>query len=318
MRLHIIGKLLKMKYLKLIRWPNLLIIAITMLLVRYAIIWPHLGNVGSEAMVPLHVFLILVLASVLTAASGYIINDLFDTDVDSINKPEKMLIGREIRFSTARQLYWILVSTTILLAAYLGYVVQSWRLSVVIIMMNGLLWFYSKRYKRMNLVGNVVIAFASSLSLIIVWLTDFLSLTGKPQLFAVASLLFPKITGTLLVYTLFSFLTSMIREMVKDIEDVEGDKRYGCRSFAVVAGVESARMMAIGLNVILLIMILVWQYVLWQINNFYAFSFLFIVVINAVATLYQLYFAKEKSNYSRVSFLLKVLMVSGLASMVFL
>lgn len=307
-----------MKYIKLIRWPNLLIIAATMVLVRYTIIWPHLGVVGSEAMVPLHVFLVLVLASVFAAASGYVINDLFDTDVDSVNKPNKMLIGKEIRFSTARQLYWILVAVTILLAAYLGYVVQSWRLSVVIVMMVGLLWFYSKRYKRMNLVGNLVIALASSLSLVIVWLTDFLFLTNNPQVFAEASALFPKITGTLLVYTFFSFITSMMREMVKDIEDVEGDARYGCRTFPVVAGVESARMMTMGLNGILVIMILVWQYVLWQINNYYAFSFLFIVVIIALVNLYQLFFAKEKSSYSHISILIKVLMITGLASMVFL
>ena len=122
-----IGKHLKMNYIKLIRWPNLLIIAATMLLVRYTIIWPHLHIVGSEAMVPLHIFMLLVLASVFTAASGYVINDLFDTDVDSVNKPNKMLIGKEIRFSTARQFYWILVAVTILMAAYLGFAVQSWR-----------------------------------------------------------------------------------------------------------------------------------------------------------------------------------------------
>ena len=307
-----------MNYIKLIRWPNLLIIAATMLLVRYTIIWPHLHIVGSEAMVPLHIFMVLVLASVFTAASGYVINDLFDTDVDSANKPNKVLIGKEMRFSTARQFYWILVAVTILMAAYLGFAVQSWRLSVVIVMMVGLLWFYSKRYKRMNLVGNLVIAAASSLSLVIVWLTDFFYLTGKPQLFAEASALFPKITGTLFVYTMFSFLTSMMREMVKDIEDVEGDARYGCRTFPVVAGVDSAKMMTMGLNVILLIMIGVWQYVLWQINNYYAFSYLFIVDIIALTTLYQIYIAKEKSNYSRISFLIKVLMVSGLASMAFL
>ncbi|HQO49819.1 MAG TPA: UbiA family prenyltransferase, partial [Bacteroidales bacterium] len=93
-----------MKYIQLIRWPNLVIIAATMLLVRYFVVWPGLSPFGADAITPVPLFLLLVLSFVLLAAAGYVINDIADTDVDSINKPNKVLVGRSISFKNAYNL----------------------------------------------------------------------------------------------------------------------------------------------------------------------------------------------------------------------
>ncbi len=307
-----------MNFLRLIRWPNLLIIAATMFLVRYSIVWPGLSPFGPEAITPMPLFILLVGAFMLIAAAGYIINDLSDTDVDSINKPDKMMIGKMISFRNANSLYLILNGFVVLIAAFLGYKLQSWRLTLILLMMIGLLYFYSRRYKRMNLIGNIVVAVASSMSLIIVWLTDFFYLSRREGLFEEASVSFPTITALLMAYTLFSFLTSMIREMVKDVEDVQGDTRYGCQTFPVVAGVRAARIFLLLMSVILLVLMFLWQYNLYLKTFYTAAIVLFVSDFLAVYLIILLARAREKQQFHYISGVVKLLMVSGLISLLFL
>ncbi len=307
-----------MNFLRLIRWPNLLIIAATMFLVRYSIVWPGLSPFGPEAITPMPLFILLVGAFMLIAAAGYIINDLSDTDVDSINKPDKMMIGKMISFRNANSLYLILNGFVVLIAAFLGYKLQSWRLTLILLMMIGLLYFYSRRYKRMNLIGNIVVAVASSMSLIIVWLTDFFYLSRREGLFEEASVSFPAITALLMAYTLFSFLTSMIREMVKDVEDVQGDTRYGCQTFPVVAGVRAARIFLLLMSVILLVLMFLWQYNLYLKTFYTAAIVLFVSDFLAVYLIILLARAREKQQFHYISGVVKLLMVSGLISLLFL
>lgn len=307
-----------MNFLRLIRWPNLLIIAATMFLVRYSIVWPGLSPFGPEAITPMPLFILLVGAFMLIAAAGYIINDLSDTDVDSINKPDKMMIGKMISFRNANSLYLILNGFVVLIAAFLGYKLQSWRLTLILLMMIGLLYFYSRRYKRMNLIGNIVVAVASSMSLIIVWLTDFFYLSRREGLFEEASVSFPAITALLMAYTLFSFLTSMIREMVKDVEDVQGDTRYGCQTFPVVAGVRAARIFLLLMSVILLVLMFLWQYNLYLKTFYTAAIVLFVSDFLAVYLIILLARAREKQQFHYISGVVKLLMVSGLITLLFL
>lgn len=307
-----------MNFLRLIRWPNLLIIAATMFLVRYSIVWPGLSPFGPEAITPMPLFILLVGAFMLIAAAGYIINDLCDTDVDSINKPDKMLIGKTISFRNANSLYLILNGFVVLIAVFLGFKLQSWRLTLILLMMIGLLYFYSRRYKRMNLIGNIVVAVASSMSLIIVWLTDFFYLSKREGLFEEASVSFPAITALLMAYTMFSFLTSMIREMVKDVEDIEGDTRYGCQTFPVVAGVGAARIFLLIMSGILLVLMSLWQYNLYLKTFYTAAIVLFSSDCLAVYLIILLARAKEKQQFHYISGVVKLLMVSGLISLFFL
>ena len=307
-----------MNFLRLIRWPNLLIIAATMFLVRYSIVWPGLSPFGPEAITPMPLFILLVGAFMLIAAAGYIINDLSDTDVDSINKPDKMMIGKMISFRNANSLYLILNGFVVLIAAFLGYKLQSWRLTLILLMMIGLLYFYSRRYKRMNLIGNIVVAVASSMSLIIVWLTDFFYLSRREGLFEEASVSFPAITALLMAYTLFSFLTSMIREMVNDVEDVQGDTRYGCQTFPVVAGVRAARIFLLLMSVILLVLMFLWQYNLYLKTFYTAAIVLFVSDFLAVYLIILLARAREKQQFHYISGVVKLLMVSGLITLLFL
>ena len=307
-----------MKYIQLIRWPNLVIIAATMLLVRYFVVWPGLSPFGADAITPVPLFLLLVLSFVLLASAGYVINDIAVTDVDSINKPNKVLVGRSISFKNAYNLYYFLNGLVVAISLFLGYMLHSWRLSMIILMMIGLLWFYSKKYKRMNLIGNVVVAFASSMALMIVWLSDFFYLSLQPELFADASDAFPAITTTLMAYTLFSFLTSLIREMVKDLEDMEGDKRFGCKTFPVVAGKKTAKLAVIAVGFILFILIAYWQFVLFQKTFFLTVGALVVTNTILLYIMLRLFKSEEKEDFRFVANAAKLLMISGMISMLFL
>lgn len=307
-----------MKYIKLIRWPNLVIIAVTMFLVRYFVVWPGLSPFGTDAIAPIPLFLLLVLSFVLLAAAGYVINDIADIDVDSINKPDKVLVGRTISFKNAYNFYYLLNGLVVVISLVLGIILKSWRLSMIILMMIGLLWFYSKKYKRMNLIGNVVVAFASSMALMIVWLCDFFYLSLQPELFTNASDAFPAITTSLLAYTLFSFLTSLIREMVKDLEDMEGDKRFGCKTFPVVAGKNTAKLSVIAVGFILFFLIAYWQFVLFQKTFFLAAGALVATNIILLYILLRLFKSEEKEDFRFVANAAKLLMISGMISMLFL
>ncbi len=307
-----------MKYLKFFRWPNLVIILFTMIFVRYCVIWPPLRQLGPEALMPWLEFLLLVVSFVLIAAGGYVINDLSDTDVDSLNKPDKMLIGSAISFKKANYIYLMINILVAVLAVALAFLLKSWRLGLIILMMVGLLWFYSKRYKRIMLIGNLVVATASSMSIVIVWLAQFFYLALHQNLFVEASLRFQLIFEPLIAFTVFAFLASFIREIVKDIEDIQGDKRFGCQTFPVVFGLRAARWLALLLLLLMITLLISWQYKLICNGRILMAWSLAIVLIISVIAWFKIARAKEKRKFHQASLWLKAVMASGIASMLFL
>lgn len=307
-----------MKYLQLIRWPNLLIMAGSMLLIRFFLIVPQLQSTGIDAATSPLVFSFLVAAVLLIAAGGFVINDIFDADVDGVNKPEKQLVGKSINLHIAQKMYWSSTTLGLLLGIYIGYAIESWRVSLIFIVMAGMMWFYSKRYKRMVLIGNFVVAFSTGMVLLIVWLVEFFALQIDYQVFAQAMRVYPQITGLVMAYTLFAVLTNVSRELIKDIEDVKGDKRFGCRTYPVVYGETQAKNLSIGLMVILLFMIGFWQYILHAQGAMGSYKFLFIADALCAVAIIRVTVASDKKHFKQASFILKMVMLSGLISILFL
>jgi 4-hydroxybenzoate polyprenyltransferase len=305
-------------YLKLIRWPNLLIMAVTMFLVRFYLVMPPLEMVDVALVSDILSFSLLVLAMLLMSAGGYVINDIFDMDIDSVNRADEMIIGKRIKLTTAKLLYWILNLVALGIMIFLSISMSNWQLLIIMLMLAGLLWFYSERYKRQILVGNLVVAFVASAGITIVWLFEFFNLQKDAAVFVEASRAMPLMSGLVFAYVLFAFLSTIVREVVKDIEDMEGDRRFGCRTFPVVYGEVPARNLAAGLLIILIIMIGFWQYILFLKDMKAAFSVLFIALGIGLAALIRLAFADKTEHYATTSALLKLLMLAGILSIVFL
>ncbi|MBJ6110953.1 geranylgeranylglycerol-phosphate geranylgeranyltransferase [Hymenobacter sp. BT523] len=199
----------------LVRWPNLLIMLLCMALVRAGLLLPQ-APLRESLLAPR--FGALVLAALLVAAAGYIINDYYDVKIDAINRPDRLVVGRVVNRRKAMLAHMLLSGAGVLLAGWLHPVLGLVTLGTAL-----LLWGYSARFKRVALVGNASIA---TLTAALVLLPELQWQLARHDSHSVV---WP--------YALAAFLLTMVREIVKDVEDMKGDAQHGCRTLPLVWGV---------------------------------------------------------------------------------
>jgi len=249
-----------MWFLRLIRWPNLVIILLTQILLRYSVIAPFLQSDAANLQFSTPGFILLVLATILIAAAGYIINDFFDQEIDRINKPEKMIIGTHISSRRAKTLYRVLNTVAILLGFIASYTSGSFSLGLIFPLIAAMLWIYSARHKRRFFSGNLVVSFLSAMVVLIVWLFEYTAIINSGQDISGHV----KTIGVVVwFYAAFAFLVSMVREIVKDIEDVKGDAEAACKTLPLKAGIQFAKIVAIAITIITMLLLALGQYLLF-------------------------------------------------------
>jgi 4-hydroxybenzoate polyprenyltransferase len=202
----------------LVRWPNLAIMLLSLVLVRGPLLQPG-QPLGAVLLAPR--FGLLVLAALLVAAAGYIINDYYDVKIDAINRPTRLVVGRLLGRRQAMLAHVVLSGVGVALALAL-----SWRLGFVTLGAALLLWGYSARFKRLPLVGNLTIG---ALTAALVLLPELQSLTSQKAVW---------------LYALAAFLLTVVREIVKDIEDMRGDAQHDCHTLPLVWGVARSKWVA--------------------------------------------------------------------------
>lgn len=233
-------------FLKLIRIQNLLIIAFTQYAVRWCLVYPMI-KVGSsyyELQLTEFQFFLLVLATVMIAAAGYIINDYFDVRIDKVNKPERMVIDKGVKRRVAIGAHTLINILAIAIALYVSYIIGSWRLVLVFFICAGGLWFYSTTFKRQFLVGNLIIATFTALVPLITVVYELIPIYRK-YLPIEENLSFMSIWEYVIALSFFAFITTLLREIIKDIEDVDGDKEFGCKTMPIVIGIPATKNVAI-------------------------------------------------------------------------
>lgn len=307
-----------MIYIKLIRWPQLMMMAFSMLLVRNMIIIPRLTEAGLAPATATLEFSLLVLAVLLIAAAGFVTNDLFDRETDSINQPEQMIIGRYIGNNEAIMLIRLLNVLGNLSGFFVAWKLSNWQFALIFPVMTGLLWFYSSRYKRMVLTGNIVISFAVAMVIIIVWLFDFFALRADAVLFSRALPALPAITGLVMAYALFSFLLNFISEIIADILHLPGDTKMGFRTFPAVYGQLPAKNLGIGLVTTLVFMLGFWQLILFKVGLIAALGAMFSITALTIVLLIQLALTHQAKGFKAVLLLLRLINIAGIISIVFL
>lgn len=226
-----------MSYLRLIRWQNLLFLAILVWVMEKWVCVPVLDAAMFGEVLPWWVLWLLLLAVVLTAAAGYVINDYFDVKIDRINRPDKLIVTRTISKDQAMWLYRILAVAGVIAGLLTAWVVRSWALATIFLLTPGLLWFYSSSYKRQLVLGNLIVSLVSALPPLLVGLTN---VAWLHRLFPEIITYLP-ISHDLLAWTagfsLFAFLMTWIREIVKDLQDQNGDRELECHTMPIVCGV---------------------------------------------------------------------------------
>jgi 4-hydroxybenzoate polyprenyltransferase len=224
-----------MHFFKLIRPINLAIIALTMYGVRYYILNSNSFQKVDDNWID---FLLLVVSTVLIAAGGNIINDYFDVKADRINKPEKLIITKHIERRWAILTHWIFNGIAFSIAIFLSIKYQSlWYVLVHLASINAL-WFYSMYFKRKVLIGNFMIATLTALIplLVLIYFQVGNSYATEHSEFIPESWTAMIDYSLIYLLTFFAFIQNIAREIVKDAEDIEGDKLIYVKSLPMLIG----------------------------------------------------------------------------------
>jgi len=299
-------------FLRLIRWPNLVFIILTQVLFEFCIYRSVYVN-----HVPEHntfQFVMLVAASVFIAAGGYIINDYFDINIDLVNKPDKMVLDKRLSRRWALAWHLIFSAAGIICTAIAVNFFSRWYLVVANIVCVILLWFYSSRFKKDLLIGNIIVSLLTAWTILIVFLSKY-SLQnafgnvdpGQVRLFRFA-----------ILYAGFAFIISLIREAVKDIEDMPGDEKFGCKTMPVIWGVNATKVyVTVWLTIITVVLLVTQFYVLqfrWWLAVIYCFAFITLPLLYIFRKLIR---AQSTQDYHQLSNYTKGVMLTGILSMLF-
>ena len=307
------------KYLKLIRIQNLLMVPLTMYLLRYGIIEPLLlygysPNLGQELALqfPNKLFHIIVLINVLLGAAGYVINDYFDRKIDSINRPQSVIIGNTVHRRFAIILHSLFNGIAVLLAFYVSYYYKKPIIAITYIMIAGIFWLYSTTYKKQFLIGNLIVAMGTAMIPLQVAYFELITLNAAyGDLLLLHELSFKIIFYWLAAFAVFAFLVNLLREIIKDIEDFEGDSSYGCNTLPVIAGIKTAKIVSLVLafSTLWLLSFLYFKFLNDAVSKWYltiAVGFPLLLISFLIVR------AKTVKNYTIISWLVKIIMLTGI------
>ena len=304
-------------FLGLIRGLNLLFIALTQALFYYFILIPIFNDAGLKPFLHQTLFLVLVIASVFIAAAGYIINDYFDLNIDQVNKPHKMVVEKVIKRRWAIVWHLSLSAIGVLLSFYIGWKVNNILIGFANLLCVALLWFYSTTFKRKLLIGNVVISLLSAWVVLVLYFAEwsrFLNNRIKSEeLYAMT-----RIFRFAFLYAGFAFIISLIREVVKDIEDMPGDAKYGCRTMPIVWGVHLTIVFVSTWLVVLIASLGIIQFYVLQFRWWWSALYcLVLIILPLVYILRKLFVAKTTEDFHQLSSIIKLVMLTGILSMAF-
>lgn len=269
--------------LKLTRFWNLLIIGLAQYFTAF-----YLLNLKENIFFDLR-FFFLTTSTILVAAAGYIINDYYDVKIDFINKPERVVIGKSItrRFAI---LFHVVLSC---MGIFIG-LILSFKIAAINVLSVFLLWLYSNNLKRLPFIGNLTVAFLTGLSIYIV---NVFFATGNPLV---------------IIYASFSFFMTLVREIIKDMEDLKGDNTFGCRTLPIIWGVRKTKLLIYTILSLFSITVLL-------LNQFYAglpiYYFLVFLFVPLTWLLIRLIRADTIKDYAWLSNFCKIIMLLGILSM---
>lgn len=272
-------------YLKMIRALNLFMVGLTQYITAIFLVG---NNREWQEILTDKGFFLMVSATIIITSAGYLINDYYDVKIDYVNKPDRVKVGRILKRR------WVIAGHTALnlLGIAIGFYI-----SPVIGMINFFaaffLWLYSNLLKRLPFVGNFVIAM----------------LTGT-TLFLVGEY-FGEREYLVITYAVFAGFITLIREIIKDMEDMKGDERFGCKTLPIIWGIANTK------KFIYLLIILFGITVVLMIS-----SISVVLPVALTVTLIFLIFALAKADtireYHRLSTYCKVIMLLGVISMIWI
>ncbi len=306
----------------LIRWKNLLIILCTQMLIWACVILPASRTwegLPPLLLTPFH-FSLITISTLLIAAAGYIINDYFDIRIDMINKPDKMVLEKKIPRRMAIVMHTVFNLLGITLAWYVAHQRSAYEWLTVQILVTFLLWLYSTKFKQQFMIGNVVVALLTALTILtLVVYEPAMHVFLKKPIFEkeAAGFLHLNPLWLLGVYAYFAFILTWIREIVKDMEDLKGDMQEGCDTMPIRWGLKTTTHFTQLLSVLAILPLLLSSYCLIATHNYTLGIYTFIALVIPLAV--WIYFLNKQSStrhYARQSTAIKLIMVAGIGSLI--
>ena len=296
-----------MKYLKLIRYQNLLMLAFMQLVFRYLFL--------AQSYVDLALtdfnYILLVIATICIAAGGYVINNIMDQDTDEIAKPQNRVVGVSISETVAYNWYIGLTIVGVGIGFYLSNVIYKPTFASMFILVATLLYMYATSFKQIPVLGNVVVALMLSTSIIIIGLFDILPAIDMDNRFRMKEAF-----DILMHYAIFAFIINLIREIVKDMEDMDGDYQSGINTLPITIGVQKTKII-VGVLTVISIGILAY-YVnsnLFELD--YVVYYAMILIVGPLIYFgVKLLNATTKKEFHHLSLVLKIILFFGILSVV--
>ena len=307
---------------KIIRWKNLVIISLSQIFIKFFFIdfFIQKDQLLNEN------FVILLIVTILIAASGYIVNDIYDYNLDQINKPEKVVLGKFLKSRDAIIIYMMFNCLAIVLSIFLCMKIEQEIYILVFLLIIYCLWLYSKKLKKYKTIGNILIAFFISLSILNVPLFSYKNILSDDRFFVFL---------IISIFSVLAFLINVKREIIKDIEDIEGDKIHKVKSLPIIFGTKKSKLVTIIIGIILMFAIsslITFQILILRSDllldvggnqfsnpqiwgaNYISIIYMFIILIMFFYVELLILNATTKTNFTKASKLLKYLMILSLLS----
>ena len=307
---------------KIIRWKNLVIISLSQIFIKFFFIDFFI----QEDQLLNANFVILLIVTILIAASGYIVNDIYDYNLDQINKPEKVVLGKFLKSRDAIIIYMMFNCLAIVLSIFLCMKIEQEIYILVFLLIIYCLWLYSKKLKKYKTIGNILIAFFISLSILNVPLFSYKNILSDDRFFVFL---------IISIFSVLAFLINVKREIIKDIEDIEGDKIHKVKSLPIIFGTKKSKLVTIIIGIILMFAIsslITFQILILRSDllldvggnqfsnpqiwgaNYISIIYMFIILIMFFYVELLILNATTKTNFTKASKLLKYLMLLSLLS----
>lgn len=291
--------------LHLIRYKNLLMVFLSMFLTKYFLIESFI----SSPLLSDIDFIILTISILLITMGGYLINDIYDIESDKINKPDKVYITTVISIKNGQFLYFLTSITGLILGLYLSVNKNLNHLSGYFIVTVIILFVYTKILKKLPLIGNVIVALLVSLPIFLVYEFDHSMISIKD--------IFDNLFLSIIIffYLLFAFVTTLIREIIKDLQDIKGDNKLKLKTLPIMIGKKRTINFLIFLSFLLQLLLLMVLIDSFKNDQYLILFFLITLSLLVAYLIYKLRVPFKNNQYQLLSSLMKIIMLVGVLSM---
>lgn len=308
-----------MAYLRLIRFGNVLFIGLFQVLLRYCVVLPVLGQWNITPVMTSLEFSLLVIATMAFTASGNAINDYFDVRTDSINRPEAQVVDKLINRKTTILIHVLLTLVGLFCGLYLAFDYHKETYAMFFVVVPIVLWFYSTHFKKQIFIGNLIVATMMAITSLLVVSAEISAIVASGSIGVLETQACNQVWKYTAAFSFFGFITNLAREIVKDMEDVEGDMQCGCHTIPVEMGLDNSKVVVIMLEVITVVVLWVAYFMTYVLYSC-PFCWLYILLAVTLPICYIVYLvarAKTQADYHKISRFSKIVMFFGVLIMVY-